>query len=205
MTVACIEVPREEATAFGVMGVDDDWRVTQLRRKARRPALHSRAGPTWRWPAWASTSSTHHFSTSNWRATPIDPQFQPRFRQGPHPASGAALSRVRTALRRQLRGPARQGRRTGATSARSMLTGKSNIDLTRVTPDLNMYDKEWPIWTHQEQLPPAKFVFDDEGRRGMARRFAGVRRLHHQRLHGEALAAVLERARAQLMAASKTR
>jgi glucose-1-phosphate adenylyltransferase len=45
---------------------------------------------------------------------------------------------------------------------------ESNMDLTRVTPDLNMYDKEWPIWTHQEQLPPAKFVFDDEGRRGGA-------------------------------------
>jgi len=45
---------------------------------------------------------------------------------------------------------------------------EANMDLTRVTPDLNMYDTEWPIWTHQEQLPPAKFVFDDEGRRGMA-------------------------------------
>jgi glucose-1-phosphate adenylyltransferase len=31
-----------------------------------------------------------------------------------------------------------------------------------------MYDREWPIWTYQEQLPPAKFVFDDEGRRGYA-------------------------------------
>src|SRR5205814_9241078 len=45
---------------------------------------------------------------------------------------------------------------------------ESNLDLTRVTPDLNMYDKDWPIWTHQEQLPPAKFVFDLDGRRGMA-------------------------------------
>jgi len=33
---------------------------------------------------------------------------------------------------------------------------------------LNLYDQEWPIWTYQEQAPPAKFVFDDEGRRGMA-------------------------------------
>ena len=37
-----------------------------------------------------------------------------------------------------------------------------------MTPDLNLYDKDWPIWTHQEQLPPAKFVFDDDDRRGMA-------------------------------------
>ena len=45
---------------------------------------------------------------------------------------------------------------------------EANIELTKVVPDLNMYDEEWPIWTHQEQLPPAKFVFDDQERRGMA-------------------------------------
>ena len=45
---------------------------------------------------------------------------------------------------------------------------EANMELTKVMPDLNMYDQEWPIWTHQEQLPPAKFVFDDDGRRGMA-------------------------------------
>jgi len=45
---------------------------------------------------------------------------------------------------------------------------EANIELTRVTPALNLYDQVWPIWTYQEQLPPAKFVFDDDGRRGMA-------------------------------------
>jgi glucose-1-phosphate adenylyltransferase len=45
---------------------------------------------------------------------------------------------------------------------------EANMDLTRVVPSLNLYDLQWPIWTYQEQLPPAKFVFDDEGRRGMA-------------------------------------
>ena len=45
---------------------------------------------------------------------------------------------------------------------------EANMELTKVLPDLNMYDQEWPIWTHQEQLPPAKFVFDDNDRRGMA-------------------------------------
>jgi glucose-1-phosphate adenylyltransferase len=45
---------------------------------------------------------------------------------------------------------------------------EANIDLVHVTPDLNLYEEEWPIWTFQEQLPPAKFVFDDDGRRGMA-------------------------------------
>ena len=45
---------------------------------------------------------------------------------------------------------------------------EANIQLTDVVPQLNLYDESWPIWTHQEQLPPAKFVFDEEGRRGMA-------------------------------------
>jgi glucose-1-phosphate adenylyltransferase len=45
---------------------------------------------------------------------------------------------------------------------------EANMELTKVIPDLNMYDKEWPIWTYQEQLPPAKFVFDEEDRRGKA-------------------------------------
>jgi glucose-1-phosphate adenylyltransferase len=45
---------------------------------------------------------------------------------------------------------------------------ESNLELTRVLPPLNLYDRDWPIWTYQEQLPPAKFVFDDIDRRGIA-------------------------------------
>ena len=45
---------------------------------------------------------------------------------------------------------------------------EANLDLTQVTPELNLYDEDWPIWTYQEQLPPAKFVFDDADRRGQA-------------------------------------
>jgi glucose-1-phosphate adenylyltransferase len=42
------------------------------------------------------------------------------------------------------------------------------MELIEVEPELNLYDKDWPIWTYQEQLPPAKFVFDDVDRRGYA-------------------------------------
>ena len=45
---------------------------------------------------------------------------------------------------------------------------EANIELTKISPDLNLYDEDWPIWTHAAQTPPAKFVFDDEGRRGQA-------------------------------------
>jgi glucose-1-phosphate adenylyltransferase len=45
---------------------------------------------------------------------------------------------------------------------------EANMEMTKVTPELNLYDKDWPIWTYQEQMPPAKFVFDDDDRRGTA-------------------------------------
>ena len=45
---------------------------------------------------------------------------------------------------------------------------EANMELTRVVPELDLYDRNWPIWTYQEQLQPAKFVFDDDDRRGMA-------------------------------------
>ena len=44
----------------------------------------------------------------------------------------------------------------------------ANMDLTRVIPELNLYDRDWPVWTFQEQIPPAKFVFDDDRCRGTA-------------------------------------
>jgi glucose-1-phosphate adenylyltransferase len=45
---------------------------------------------------------------------------------------------------------------------------EANLDLTSVVPELNLYDHNWPVWTYQEQIPPAKFVFDDPDRRGAA-------------------------------------
>jgi glucose-1-phosphate adenylyltransferase len=45
---------------------------------------------------------------------------------------------------------------------------EANMELVRVSPELNIYDEQWPIWTYQEQLPPAKFVFDEVDRRGAA-------------------------------------
>jgi glucose-1-phosphate adenylyltransferase len=44
----------------------------------------------------------------------------------------------------------------------------ANLELVHVRPELNIYDQDWPIWTYQVQQPPAKFILDEEGRRGMA-------------------------------------
>ena len=45
---------------------------------------------------------------------------------------------------------------------------QTNMELCSVDPQLNLYNRNWPIWTYQPQYPPAKFIFDDEGRRGEA-------------------------------------
>ena len=45
---------------------------------------------------------------------------------------------------------------------------EANLELVWVAPELNIYDEDWPIWTYQAQTPPAKFVLDEDGRRGVA-------------------------------------
>ena len=68
---------------------------------------------------------------------------------------------------------------------------EANMELVSVTPQLNLYDQKWPIFTHQTQAPPAKFVFDDPDRRGDSHPVDGVRRLRRFRLRDQELAAVL--------------
>ena len=75
---------------------------------------------------------------------------------------------------------------------------EANMELVRVSPELNIYDEQWPIWTYQEQLPPAKFVFDDDGSPRLCHRFDGLRRLHHLWIARDEFAAVLAGARARL-------
>ena len=75
---------------------------------------------------------------------------------------------------------------------------EANLELVRVSPELNIYDEQWPIWTYQEQLPPAKFVFDDRRPPRLRDRLDGLRRLHHLGLARRQFAVVLERARARL-------
>ena len=44
----------------------------------------------------------------------------------------------------------------------------ASVELVHVKPELNIYDQDWPIWTYQVQQPPAKFILDEDGRRGVA-------------------------------------
>ena len=77
---------------------------------------------------------------------------------------------------------------------------EANLELVHVSPELNVYDEEWPIWTYQVQQPPAKFVLDDDGRVGMAINSLVSGGSHHLRRRGARVAAVLAGARRRALA-----
>jgi glucose-1-phosphate adenylyltransferase len=166
MTVACVEVPVEEARGFGVMSVDDHHRVVAFHEKPEHPQ------PTTGNPDMALASmgiyvfnaeflyeqltrdaddpnSSHDFGKD------IIPHIMSRYRIFAHRFSDSCVAAP---------GEAPYWRDVGTVDA----YWEANMELTKVTPDLNLYDDTWPIWTYQAQLPPAKFVFDDETRRGVA-------------------------------------
>jgi glucose-1-phosphate adenylyltransferase len=167
MSVACMDVPIEEASAFGVMGVDENHRITKFLEKPKNPP--SIPGRPDR--ALASMGiyvfnaeflyeqlirdaddphSSHDFGKD------VIPHCVSRYRCHAHDFVDSCVGITGTGIP--------YWRDVGTIDA----YWEANIELTKVTPELNMYDADWPIWTHQEQLPPAKFVFDDDDRRGMA-------------------------------------
>jgi glucose-1-phosphate adenylyltransferase len=163
MTVGCIEVDLACAEDLGVMSVDEENRVRSFDEKPERPQpIPGRDGL-----ALASmgiyvfnrgflfeqlirdadtAASTHDFGKD------IIPDVIAKYRVLAYP-----FRDVRS-------GEQSYWRDVGTVDA----FWEANLELIGVTPPLNLYDESWPIWTYQEQLPPAKFVFDDEDRRGMA-------------------------------------
>jgi len=163
MTVGCLEVPLDMARDFGVMTSNADGRVLRFAEKPANPEPVPGRDDT----ALASmgiyvfntgflfeqliknadsTASTHDFGKD------IIPCVIDRYRVMAYP------------FRDPETGDQAYWRDVGTVDA----FWEANLELTGITPELNLYDDNWPIWTHQAQLPPAKFVFDDDGRRGMA-------------------------------------
>lgn len=167
LTVACIEVPRADATEFGVMGIDQDERVVDFTEKPRNPA--SIPGDPER--ALASMGIyvfNAEFLYEQLLRDAADKDSAHDFGKDIIPYSVARHRVYAHRFGESCVGVPQQGmpywRDVGTLDA----YWEANMELTKVTPELDMYDRDWPIWTYQEQLPPAKFVFDDEGRRGMA-------------------------------------
>lgn len=163
VTVGCIEVPVAEASAFGVMKVADDGRVLEFNEKPANPA----AMPGKPGVALASMG-IYVFSTDVLcRELIRDRKLADSKHDFGRDIIPSMLDRMRVfafPFRDQQTGAQAYWRDVGTVDA----FWQANLELIDVTPELNLYDSDWPIWTYQEQLPPAKFVFDDDDRRGTA-------------------------------------
>ena len=185
VTVGCLLVPRMEATGFGVMQVDEHDTIVQISRKAGRSAGHAGAAGARAGERWASTCSAPTFSVRTPAPRRGRARVEPRLRQGPDPVARRERQGGRAPLSRT---PACKPAARKEAYWRDVGTvdayWQANIDLTDFTPALDIYDRDWPIWTYAEITPPAKFIHNEEARRGIGGKLDGLRRLHHLRLHG---------------------
>ncbi|WP_417523938.1 glucose-1-phosphate adenylyltransferase [Marinovum sp.] len=167
VTVGCIEVPREEAKAFGVMGVDENDKILEFVEKPDNPPAmpgdDSRALASMGIYVFEaeylyellekdneSDSSSHDFGND------IIPDI---VAQGGAYAHPFGRSCVMSGLE-----DTPYWRDVGTIDA----YWQANIDLTDFKPELDIYAQDWPIWTYSELVPPAKFIHNEEGRRGSA-------------------------------------
>lgn len=167
MTVACIEVPIKDATGFGVMGVDTESRVVNFNEKPDHPTPIP-GNPNLALASMGVYVFNTRFLYEQLVRDADDKNSSHDFGKDIIPHLVSARYRVFAQSFEDscvnLNGEVPYWRDVGTIDA----YWEANMELTKVTPALNMYDQEWPIWTYQEQLPPAKFVFDDSTRRGMA-------------------------------------
>ena len=163
LTVGCIEVPLERARAFGVMSVDEDARIEEFEEKPDQPR------PIPGNPELALASMGIYIFNTDFLCEQLikdadSPCSEHDFGKNIIPEAINNYRVYAYPFRDTQSGQQSYWRDVGTVDA----FWEANLELIGVTPELNLYDEEWPIWTYQEQLPPAKFVFDDEDRRGMA-------------------------------------
>ena len=164
ITVGCIEVPVDEASAFGVMSVDDELNVTEFVEKPEHP----KAMPGQPGKALASMGiyvfSTQVLFEELTRDQQLNHESSHDFGKDIIPSVIKRRRVVAFPFRDPVQNKPAYWRDVGTIDA----LWQANLELIGISPELNLYDSHWPIWTYQEQLPPAKFVFDDDNRRGMA-------------------------------------
>jgi glucose-1-phosphate adenylyltransferase len=167
VTVGCLEVPRAEAVGFGVMHIDETDRILSFLEKPKDPpAMPGRPDSA------LASMGIYVFETrflfDILRQDADDPTSSHDFGKDIIPRivnGGKAVAHhfARSCIRSSAEAIP-YWRDVGTVDAYF----SANIDLTDVVPDLDLYDKDWPIWTFAEMTAPAKFVHDVEGRRGMA-------------------------------------
>lgn len=167
VTVGCIEVPRSEATGFGVMHVDGKDRIVDfLEKPADPPGMPDK--PEMALASMGIYVFCTRFLIDMLEQDAADPNSSRDFgkdlipyivRGGKAVAHHFTDSCIRSGQEREA-----YWRDVGTVDA----YWGANIDLTDVVPALDLYDQDWPIWTYSQLAAPAKFVHDIEGRRGMA-------------------------------------
>ena len=167
VTVGCLTVPRMEATAFGVMHVDDKDRITSfLEKPADPPSIPGDPDNA------LASMGIYVFSWKKLRQILIDDAAN---EGSAHDFGGDIIPKMveegyahahrfdRSCVRHEPGAPA-YWRDVGTVDA----FWQANIALTDFDPDLDLWDQNWPIWTYAEILPPAKFIHDEKERRGSA-------------------------------------
>ena len=166
-TVACVQVPLAAASDFGIMAVDNSMRIVDFLEKPKNPpAIAGKPGRAlasmgvYIFSAeflYAELERDHRDVTSSHDfGKDVIPHLVSR---GLAVAHSFEESCVKTTPEAEA-----YWRDVGTIDS----YWSANIDLVMPVPSLDIYDRNWPIWTYQQQLPPAKFVFDDDDRRGMA-------------------------------------
>ena len=167
VTIGCIEVPRSEASGFGIMHVDAEDRVVEFLEKPKDPPAMP-GKPDMALASMGIYVFATRFLIDELRRDAANPYSSRDFgkdiipylvKNGKAVAHRFSQSCVRSGFEAEA-----YWRDVGTLDA----YWKANIDLTDVIPSLDLYDMEWPIWTYGEITPPAKFVHDLDGRRGQA-------------------------------------
>jgi glucose-1-phosphate adenylyltransferase len=167
VTIGCLEVAREEASGFGIVAVDDNDRILSFVEKPKDPPAKP-GSPNESLASMGIYVFNTDFLIDQLKRDAADPNSSRDFGKDLIPyivRNGKALAHhfSRSCVRTNRQSHA-YWRDVGTLDA----YWRSNIDLTDVVPELDLYDRNWPIWTFAEIAPPAKFVHNKEGRRGQA-------------------------------------
>jgi glucose-1-phosphate adenylyltransferase len=167
VTIGCLEMPREESSGFGIMHIDEDGLVKAfIEKPADPPPMPGKPDKS------LASMGIYVFDTKflfdELKRDAADPNSAHDFGKDVIPyivKNGRAVAhQFSSSCVRSGDDPRVYWRDVGTVDA----YWAANIDLTDVVPELDLYDREWPIWTYAELTPPAKFVHDEEGRRGQA-------------------------------------
>jgi glucose-1-phosphate adenylyltransferase len=165
--VACVEVPLAQASEFGVMAVDESLKIVDFLEKPRSPPAMP-GKPDRALASMGIYAFSADFLYAELQRDHDDPKSSHDFGKDVIPnlvSRGlAAAHRFEDSCVKTTPDAEPYWRDVGTIDA----YWAANLDLVTPLPSLDIYDPNWPVWTYQQQLPPAKFVFDDVDRRGVA-------------------------------------